>query len=1026
MTAKSFHHRYLRHGLIMPSLAAALAANPAAAICAPAPPTTAVAFNIEAGTLDAALMAYAVQTGRQLIYPAELVAGRRSLGLKERLSPDEALDRLLAGTGIAVQRSRPNVIVLKLRATPVALGGGSGASETANSTVTGSDPSALVEEKPGQAPAEASTTLSEVVVTGTLIRGPTASPSPVVTVSREQLDQTGRATVADLLSELPQNFGGVGSPDTFLTGSDRLGTNAVASTGVNLRGLGTSATLVLVDGRRMAGTGLKGDFADVSAIPTAAVERVEVLLDGASALYGSDAVGGVVNIILRRNFDGAETRARLGVASGGAAQERQFGPTFGKTWASGHALLSYEYYHRDALAGAERDFTANADLRPLGGTDRRLFYSHPGNVMRRDAATSAYVPTWAIPPGQNGAGLTPASFLAGQVNLENQRAQADILPKQERNSVYLNVGQALSERIDLMADARYSRREFAYALPGSVALITVNRNNPFFVSPNGATSNQIAYSFTDELGPLRSTGSSESLGTSAGLTADVGKTWRAEAYGAFAEETGKRSSTHRLNTRFLQEALGTIADDPATSFSAARDGYFNAYGEGAANSRTVLDFVGSGYVASRNHSQVASANAKADGVVLTLPGGDMKAAVGVQVRRERFETSSVGLTSKSSPLTQTSGPYERTVSAAFLELRVPIVGPDNAVPGIERLEASIAGRIEHYDDVGTTRNPKVGLIWSPAAGVTVRTSYGTSFRAPALSEVYEVQDAGPGFLPQGGAQKLVLLQVGGNLDLEPESARSWTAGVEIAPKSIPGLRLSAGGFDIKFTDQIAQPVSDDIYNVLSNPIYAPFVHAVDPNNPADLARVTALLAQSTSSSAGLFPANAYTAIVDARFVNTGGFHVRGLDLAASYGFDVGADRFDLAANATYLIDYKRQVTPDGSWTQFVDVAGQPVDLRAQGSVSWTRGPFGATLGVNYVDDYHDSVGHRVGSWTTADLQLRWRPTAGPARGLLLALSVQNLFDRAPPFYDAPQGVGYDPANADPIGRFASLQLTKRW
>lgn len=998
-----------------------------AAICAPAPQPAAIVFNIEAGTLDAALMAYAKQTGRQLIYPAELVAGRRTSGLNARLSPDDALDRLLAGTGIAIQRSRPNVIVLKLRATPVASDGVPipAAAATDGSATIASVP--MASAAAAHVPREAPTTLDAVVVTGSLIRGRNVGPSPVETVARDQIDQTGRATVADFLAEMPQNFGGVSSPDTMLTGSDRQGTNSIAATSVNLRGLGASATLVLVNGRRMAGTGSKGDFADVSAIPTAAVERVEVLLDGASALYGSDAVGGVVNIILRRDFDGAETRARLGTASGGA-QERQFGQTIGKTWTSGHALLSYEYYRRDALAGAERDFTASADLRPLGGTDRRQFYSHPGNVMRLDPATSTYIPTWAIPPGQNGTGLTPGNFLADQVNLENQREQSDILPEQERNSVYLSVGQDLTDRIAVTADARYSRREFAYALPGSVSLITVNRNNPYFVSPNGATSNQIAYSFTDELGPLRSTGVSESLGVSVGLSADLGRTWRAEAYGAFAQETGKRSSTGRLNTRFLQEALGTIPDDPSTPFSATRDGFFNPYGDGQANSRAILDFIGGGYTQSRDHSEVASINAKADGTLFALPGGDVQAAVGVQVRHERFDTASEAMTSRATPTRRVTGPYERLISAAFVELRIPIVGPDNAMPGIERLEASLAGRIERYDDVGTTRNPKIGVLWSPVSDLTVRASYGTSFRAPALSEVYEAQDAGPNFLPYQGSQRLILMRVGGNLNLQPETAKSFTAGFDFAPSAVPGLRVSAGWFDIKFTNQIAQPVSDDIFNALSNPIYAPFITAVDPRNPADLALIRALLAQSTSSNAGLFPPDAYTAIVDVRFVNTGGFQVRGLDLSASYGFDLDAGRFDLAAKASYLTDYQRQVTPKGPWMQMVDTAGQPVDLRAQGSLTWTRGPFGLTASMNYVDDYRTSEGRRVSSWTTGDLQLRWQPTAeqGLANGLVVALSVQNLLDSSPPFYDAPQGVGYDPANADPLGRFISLQLTKRW
>ncbi len=1014
------------------TLALVLAAAPAVAAQAPAAEAE-VNFNIEAGPLDAALMAFVTQSHVQLIYKADTVRGHNVSALRARLRPRDALARLLAGAGIEAQDAGGGTIVLKPRGAAPGPGDTAASPAAAQAQAFAVATPALPGAPAGSSgvwPAEAGNApiqLSEVVVTGSLIHGPGAGASPVVAISRDQIDASGRATLADLLADLPQNYGGTSTPVTSLTGADRLGTNSVVSQGVNLRGLGASATLVLVNGRRMAGTGLKGDFADVSAIPTAAIARVEVLLDGASALYGSDAVGGVVNIILRDDFDGAETRARLGAAAGGVG-ERQFGQTFGHTWTSGHALVTYEYYRRDALGADKRPFTASADLRPFGGTDHRQFYSHPGNIMKLDPATGAVVPGWAIPVGQPGTGLTPSSFLAGQVNLENLRQQTDILPEQSRNSVYASFGQELGERLELTAEARYSHREFAYASPGSVALITVNRANPFFVSPNGASSNQIAYDFTDELGPLRSTGASESLGLSAGAEARLGQTWRVEAYGAYAQELNRRSNLGRLDTQFLREALGTAADDPTTSFSAARDGFFNPYGDGAANSRAVLDFIGSGYVKTRYENQVSAFNFKADGTVLTLPGGPLKAAFGAQVRRERFQTRNISLVSRATPTTTTEGPYERTVSAGFLEVRIPLVGPDNALPGVRRLELSAAGRIERYDDVGTSRNPKFGLIWSPADDLTLRASYGTSFRAPALSEVFELQDVGPGILPFSASQRLVLLRVGGNLNLKPETARSWTAGFDYQPAAVPGLKLSGTWFDTRFTGQIAQPVSDDIFNALTNPIYAPFIRPVVPTDPADLALVKGLLAQSTSSNAGLFPAEAYTAIVDARYLNTGGLEVRGVDLTARWGVDLGADRIDLSANATYLIDYRRQVTPTAPAVELAGTPGRPAKRRAQAQAGWTHGDLGASLALNYLDGAKAATGPSIASWTTADLQLRWRPaaTSGLQQGLELALSVRNLFDTDPPFYDAPQGVGFDPANADPLGRFASVQLTKRW
>jgi iron complex outermembrane receptor protein len=1022
----------LRHRLCLSFALAAIAATPALAAAAPTQN-----YDIDAGPLDAALLAFADQAHVQLIFTSETVRQMRAPALKGRFTVEAALQRLLGVSDVSAVQARPGVIVIKPRAdlfkaAPVGSGGADPRPDQtqAPSAAPGSAaPAPGAWDKTssgGRADASvAATRLTEVVVTGSLIRGETGGASPLKLISREQLDLTGRASLAEVLADLPENFAASASPQTAVIGSDRVGTNDVVSSGVNLRGLGANATLVLVNGRRMAGSGLMGDFADVSAIPTSAIDHVEILLDGASALYGSDAVGGVVNIILRQDFDGAETRVRYGAASGGAAQDRQLAQTFGKTWDSGHFLLSYEYDRQDALAGDQRAATADADLTRLGGSDHRLIYSLPGNVMRLDPLSGQYVPGWAIEPGPNGG---PPSFLPGQVNLINQRQGADVLPAQTRSSLYASFGQDLSARIKFSADARWSLRDFDYRLPGSPALIQITAHNPYFVSPDDAPYDLIAYGFNRELGPLRSTGSSESLGASAGLTADFGATWQGEVWVAFAQESGRRSSTHRLNTQFLAEALGSVPDDPSTAFSTAKDGFFNPYGDGSANDKAILAFISSGYVKTHDLSQVTTLSAKADGSLFALPGGDVKAAFGGQFRQEHFASTSLGLTSRSTPTLTVAGPYDRWVAAAFIELQAPIVGPANAAPGVKRLDVSIAGRVEVYDRIGATFNPKLGLVWSPINGVQIKSSYGASFRAPALSEMYQAQDVAPAFLPLGQAQTLVLLRFGGNPQLKPQTAASWTANLELSPPKTPDLRLSLGWFDTHFTAQIGQPIANDIYNALTNPIYADFVRDLDPHSAADQALVSALLAQSSSSSAGLFPPSAYAAVVDARFVNTGGLHVQGLDASAAYSWRLGDDRLDVSADASVLLDYRLQVTNRARPVQMLDLAGQPVRLRAKAAASWTHGPYGVSLSLNQVGGYHDEAGHSISPWTTIDAQLRWtaQDTHGPLKGLRLALSAQNLFDSAPPFYDSPQGVGYDAANANALGRVVSIELTKRW
>lgn len=1017
--------RRLCAGLALPCLMIALGSAPALA----GPPPAPVSFNIEAGSLESALLAYAHQSGLQLLYSADLVAGRRAPALHGALAPDQALERLLAGTGLVAQRSRPGVIVLKAARLASFRGGSEGDLIATAQAETGSALAAAVPPAVGVATeAPAASLLDEVVVTGSNIRGAASPTSPIIVVDREALDRAGHATVADMLNVLPQNFGASASPDTGLVGSDPRNTNDTMATGVNLRGLGAPATLVLVNGRRMAGAGLRGDFADVSAIPTAAVARVDILLDGASAIYGADAVGGVVNIVLRRDFEGWETRARAGLATQGGAEEAQFAQTFGTGWASGSLLASYEYHRREAVEGWRRDYTRTTDLRSLGGSDRRLIFAHPGNILNFDAATGSYSVGWGIPAGQDGTALRPEDFLPGQANLLNQREDADIQPMTERHSLYLALNQALGERLRLFGEARFSRREIELARPASLTVFNVTSANPYFVSPNGSTSHTIGYSFVDETGPAITTGSSESLGLSAGLELDLGRGWKAEAYGAHASETGRRMARGLVNTRFLNEALGAIPDDPATPHVAAQDGYFNPFGDTGANRPDVIAFVGSGYNRTVSASMSDSLNLKADGPVWALPGGPVKAAIGAELRRETFEPRGVSLLSRATPVSTGERDFKRQVAAGFLEVQIPLIGAANALPWAERLELTLAGRIEDYDDVGRTTNPKLGLLWAPHRDLRLRASYGTSFRAPNLTEVYDTEGISPTFLANGTGQTLTLVLSGGNTELKPEEARTWTAGFDFTPEAVPGLSLSISAFDIRFSGQIGQPVIRDTGNALTNPAYDPFVRRLQPGNAADLAAVQALIARSTSSQVGLFPPESYGAIVDARYVNAAEVHAQGLDLQVAYGFSLGEDRIDLAANLSYLAKFTRKLTPTAPAVSVVDRPNEPVDLRGRVSATWTRDALSLMVAANHADNYTAPTGSGIEAWTTFDAVLRWAPQGrdGPLSGLALTLSAQNLFDTDPPFYDNPIGVGYDPANADPLGRVVAVVLTKRW
>lgn len=972
-----------RQGLLSGAAVCAAAVAFAGAACAQAPRQ----YDIPPGALRDALNLYAAQSDKQLFFTGELVEGRRSQGLKGAYAPAEALDRLLDGAGLAWVEPRAGVIYLRREATME----------------------------------QAATLVDDVVVTGSLLRGARAGIAPVVSLSRDAIDERSEATVAEILTGLPQNYAGTSTPLVQGAAADRGGSNSAFGTGVNLRGLGPSSTLVLVNGRRMAGSGFRAEFADVSALPSAAVERVDVLLDGASALYGADAVAGVVNVILRRSFDGQETRLRASAARGGG-EDLMISHLIGRQWSGGGAYLSIEFQNLNPLSSLDRDYTRDGDLRPFGGSDRRGLYGNPGNILAFDPAAGGYVSRYALRPGASGEVLTPADFEAGAANLRSAMLGNDLTPKIERLSLYGRLSQGLGDSIDLTADLRYSRRDYAFLNSAGGGLFNVTAANPWFVSPNGSASHLIGYSFYEDFGSARQTGLSENGGVSLAARIQLPADWSLDASAVWAEERAKFHNANRINLRYVNEALGTLPDDPATPFSAPRDGYLNLFG--GPNTPAVLDFISSGFTSSLDHSRSGSLNLLAEGPLFTWRGGEARGAVGLQWRTDSFETETVSLNSSVAPLLIAVPRQSREVAAMFGEVRLPLVGEADARPGLRSLELSLAGRLERYDDVGETANPRIGLAWSPMEGLKARATWGTSFRAASLPQMHDAPGATAALLNQsGGGQALAVMLYGGNPDLEPETADTFTAGFDWRRED--GLSLDLTYFDTRFTDRIAQPVAENLTGALIDPALAPFVRLVSPaTSPADLALLQAYAA--TPGFPGFYPIETFSAVVDTRWVNTGAVKVRGFDLTARYPFRAGGQSFAVDAAGSWLLAYETRPTPAAEARQVVGLSGYPGRLRARTGLTWIGEAISASLHWSHVSEVRDRQGETVEPWNTVETQVAWTPSSGAWQGLRLALSIQNLFDEDPPFHNAPTGYGFDAGQANPMGRVFALQLIKRW
>ncbi len=349
-----------------------LAAALATSVCLVAMATPACAeersFDIPAGNLKAALDAYSRQAGQPIIYKPEEVRRARSKGYKGAATARMALDAILAGSGFTIQSGSTGAIaIVKDSGAPRgnALAGVAGLEPAPNG-------GGALSANEGGDPAD-----QEIVVTGTNIRRENRA-SPVTVVTRRDIERMGSQTVQDVLRTLPQNAGG-GSFETLIAGNpndNASQSNVGLGSGVNLRGLGSGSTLVLLDGRRVAPASGIADFTDVSLFPLPIIQRIEVLTDGASSIYGGDAVAGVVNLILRKDYDGAELGGSFGQEHESGMAERRLYATVGRQWSGGGALLSGEIYRRDNLSAGDKSFTKGIpvpnDIMP-GQKRRSLF-----------------------------------------------------------------------------------------------------------------------------------------------------------------------------------------------------------------------------------------------------------------------------------------------------------------------------------------------------------------------------------------------------------------------------------------------------------------------------------------------------------------------------------------------------------------------------------------------------------------------------------------------------------------------------
>jgi iron complex outermembrane recepter protein len=894
-----------------------------------------------------------------------------------------------------------------------------------------------------------------IEITGSSIKRIDAETAlPVQVITRQDIQKSGATNVEQLM----QTVSAAASSGALASNASSGATTGSISS-ISLRGLTSIRTLVLINGRRIApyGIGFIGDSVsvDVSSIPISAIDRVEILKDGASAIYGSDAVAGVVNFILRRDFTGGEAALDVGQTQQGGASSRRASVTYGFGDLARdrfNVMLSGTVVKEGALFGRDRGFASVGYSLP-DNNDPTSFHPFPANVLDVDTLTVG---------GSPGAPGCPAPFALNRGAFDGPFCVFDpsplvtLLPKTDRATVMAAGRFAFSDHLEAFFEASYTKSKqrvviqpvpfsFLFALPG---------NNPLnALAPwNGL--------YPAEYGPLAGTphglGSAVSTillrpGTPFYPTAFIqsqlnpGDPLPVLTVFYRSNETGNRDITdHSSAPRLVLGLRGLAAGwDWETALLRSESKVRQQVNDGFPANSLILPILNSGRVnffgpntpavvaelratnftgdAFKIKSALTSVSVKASRELMKLGGGNAGLALGAEVRNEDY-LFDPHPTIQTGDISGYGGNFlttdrSRRVDALFGELNFPLT---------KTLEFNTAVRFDRYEGVGNSTTPKASLRWQPLPQVLLRGSIGKGFRAPSLQDLYLPNTTGvsvpgqsdPLRCPTTGSRTDCSTQFtvinGGNPALTPEKSKNATVGIVLSP--VPQLSVALDAFRIDVEDTIVNGVG--VATILGDIArYANLVTRgpVDPGFPNLPGPITAISQTN---------------------LNLGQIKVGGVELDVKWNFPAAGGKVTASLVGTYFSKYDVQ-NLDGTFTGGLDTTNAATGgivprWKHYASVDYTTGPWGVTLGQSWQKSYNDlpptggTPLRRVGAYELWDLQLRY----SGLKNLQLRAGVRNLFDKDPPYSNAGgqtsfQG-GYDPAYADPRGRFYYLGATYKF
>ena len=822
-------------------------------------------------------------------------------------------------------------------------------------------------------------------------RGDMEGPSPVTTLSSDDIALTGVTDLIGLFTKLP-----ISGQGTFSTQGNSSDDTANGGSSVSLRGLGADSTLILVNGRRVSvspfAKGIDTAFVDINNIPLSAIERVDILKDGASATYGSDAIAGVINIVLKDDFEGVELSGKFGTTADGGGEETNVSMLWGSVSEKSSHTFIMDYFNREEILYADRDYSRSANqaaLRPNDpdAVDFRSSSGIPGTIALRADPTNRIIDTFGNDV------CAPEDIDNVNVLCRYDYApHMSMVPATERFSFNYMGKRELTDNVTAFTElngqnSRTTTRGAASPSFNELFMDGDNANHPFANDPAHPFFQQdlTMRRRTVDIGNREKRTDTNYYRAVFGLEGSAGE-WDWEAAASYIRSHSiERGVDGFPNSRRIQEAIDSELWNPF---------------EPSSNSQEALDFIET-TTTRVGKSTTKSFDAHISGPVAEMEHGEVLLALGTEFREEAISDNPDDQFLRGdvfgTEATQANG--SRDNLSLFAEIAIPV---------LEDFELQIAFRHEDYSDFGTTTNPKVAFRWAPSEEMVVRGSFGTAFRAPSLHQLgLGATDESPNLVDNARCAAVGLgcqpqeytAQFAGNPDLGPEESTSYNFGVIY--QFTDDFSISVDYYNYEIEDVIDSDTQFVFTNQGLDPNVVIRIPTADPADPGEV-----------------------VTIFDS-FQNIGDLNTSGLDIDVQYNMDTSAGRFNFSYVMNYVLDYE-ELRPDGNGGQRTSVSEgdfeQP-EIRSTFATSWSQDNLSASAAINYIGDFNGDADagfgdKKIDAMTTVDTVVNYVGI----ENTVLTFGVTNLFNEEPP-YSHHDFMGFINTTHNGQGRFTYLKAS---